>query len=141
MELASFGWEVTGIDHLPDAIARAETLASRYSLNSKFIRGDVVTDNLPDEGFDLVCMFFFLHRETLERCVRSLEAGGLLMLETFSEVNRAHFGKPSLKRFVLGESEILRLTPGLAVIHHSEEWRESGKHTVRYVGRKSANGA
>lgn len=140
VELASLGWDVTGIDHLPDALQRAEHLASLHTLSARFVLRHVNADYLPDENVNLICMFFYLNHTLIEKSQEKLEPGGLLMLEMFSDVNRAHFGRPSSERFVLKSREVLHLLPDLAVVHHSEEWRESGKHTVRFVGRKSALG-
>jgi len=136
VELASRGWQVTAIDHLPDALEKGRQLASRYGLSVAFQRRNVGVDNLPDEAYDLVMMLMFLNREGVQQAASNLAHGGILLLECYSDVNVEHFGKPGSKALSLGKREVLDLLPGFEVIHHSEDWRSDSRHTVQFVGRR-----
>ncbi|HEY2628260.1 MAG TPA: methyltransferase domain-containing protein [Usitatibacter sp.] len=67
----------------------------------------------PYEGrrFDGIVVTNYLHRPLLARLVESLEAGGLLVYETFARGNE-RFGKPSNPAFLLAPGELLDAVRG-----------------------------
>lgn len=134
--LASLGWEVVAVDHLPDAIEMARDLERRYLAEPvvSWIAGDV--DDYSDaHGFDLVTSFFFLDRDQLVRRVNELRSGGSLVVETFTAEHRAKFGRPR-EAFVVQHGELERLLRELEVLVCEQAWRPDGRHTVRYQGRR-----
>lgn len=136
VELASIGWQVTAVDHLPDALEKGRQLAARYDLSVNFLHRDVGIDNLPDDRYQLVSLLMFLNRSGLDQAAAQLATGGVIMVEAYSNVNVGHFGKPANPELSLGRDEILSLLPMFEVIHHSEDWRSASRHTVRFVGRR-----
>lgn len=133
--LACMGWDVLAVDHLPDALRRAQDLASRTLMPGEGrVRcrlADVEEENFAPGGqFDLICIVRFLWRPLFERLSEWLSVGGHLVVETFTEIHRERFGKPRTERFVLKAGELLRLVTDLEVRHSSEDWRE-GAHTAR----------
>jgi len=138
--LALAGWEVTAIDVLPDALARARDLEARYAPDARSVRwlcADLERDRIPVPGpFDLVTCFRFLHRPLLADIARFLRPGGHVLVETFTAAHHERYGRPRRESFVLRPGELPRLIGGLRVQHYSEGWR-SWAHTARMWARRS----
>ncbi|MDC7223605.1 MAG: class I SAM-dependent methyltransferase, partial [Spirochaetales bacterium] len=90
LELARWGYEMTGMDITPSYIARAKESALKEQLDCRFIEGDVRTAR-PEEPFDgAVCMWnSFGYTEDpgdddliLKNVYDSLNKGGFFLLDT-----------------------------------------------------------
>jgi len=130
--LASRGFEVTAVDHLPDAVALGQDLERRYLNRTEPIQW-VCTDLDEFEAsgkFDMVTCFFYLNRRLLARVPDLLEPGGVFVMQTFTTLHRERFGKPRSEEFVLGPGEILDLVKGLEVVDYEESWVDD-RHTAR----------
>ena len=94
--LAQHGWEVTGIDMVPEALALARRNASRAGVRARFIKGDVTRLRDVVQGtFDLVLDFGCFHtlpadqRPVYVDCVSAVAApGATLMLYGFARPPR-----------------------------------------------------
>lgn len=132
--LASRGWEVTGVDVLPDAIARGRDLAGRCAPAIQPIRwleADLEREP-PTFGaqFDLIVGFRYLHRPLLGRFADWLTDRGSVVYETFTTLHRARYGKPARQAHVLRPGELPGLLAGFEIRHFSEAWRGKS-HTAR----------
>ncbi len=135
--LASYGWQVSAIDHLPESLERAERLAERFGLGGRIQWTCAELEQWsPDVPSDLATMFFFLDRDVIRRVVSSLAPGGSFVMETFTPTHRDTLGKPRRKEFVVSAEEAPDLVSGMELLHLSEAWRESGRHTLRLWARK-----
>lgn len=138
--LAAYGWEVTALDRLEDALEKARELEIR-TLGDPTIAwtcADIEAPGYEPPGVaDLICSFAYLHRPLLQAAPQRLAPGGHLVVETFTTIHRERFGKPRTARFVLEPGELLLLCADLELVHHSEAWREDGRHTARLSARKS----
>ncbi|HWA81995.1 MAG TPA: methyltransferase domain-containing protein, partial [Fimbriimonadaceae bacterium] len=83
--LASLGWKVTAIDHLPDALERGQDLARRYLRPESAGRIRWICQDLEKEPvrgeFDLVSIFWYLDRRVMRSIPDCLRRGGSLVLE------------------------------------------------------------
>ncbi|MBU1957841.1 methyltransferase domain-containing protein [bacterium] len=137
--MSSCGWEVTAIDTLPDALARARDLA-RHCAGAlrpiRWIEADIeAAEFTVTQQYDLITVFRFLHRPLLERLPDWLAPGGSVLCETFTTAHRRRYGKPTRDAFTLKPGELPALLSSLQIRHHSEAWREYG-HTGRIWGTK-----
>lgn len=136
--MASAGFTVTGIDHLPDALVLGTRLADRYlgsGTTVNWICGNLDRATIT-ERFDVITCFFYLNRELLSRIESLLNPGGTVLIETFTSVHRDHYGKPSSERFTLAPSELLDLLRGLDIKCHEEGWHGK-RHTARLWAQKN----
>ncbi len=86
--LAQRGWDVTGIDLVPKAIAAARDLARREQMQARFVEGDVTALQAAGvgSGFDLVWDFGTVHglspaqRLAVGRQVNAVAADGATIL-------------------------------------------------------------
>ncbi len=137
--LADLGWRVVAVDWLPDALARGRDLQARYAPDSPpicWVEADLESDWQPEEPFDLILCFFFLHRPLIRRVAEWLRPGGHFVMETFTVEHRAHFSRPaSLERVLrLGELPTL-LSSEMTIRHYAEGWHVRG-HTARLWAQK-----
>ncbi|HVT13014.1 MAG TPA: methyltransferase domain-containing protein [Fimbriimonadaceae bacterium] len=137
--LASLGWEVTAIDHLPDALQRGQDLARRYLRSDLAERIRWVCQDLEKVAvggaFDLVSIFWFLDRGVLRSVPGLLHSGGSLVLETFSAIHRERYGKPRTESFVLRTGEPASLLPQLTTRLEEAGWH-GDRHSVRFWATK-----
>jgi hypothetical protein len=86
----------------------------------------------PELGtFEAVLVFNYLARASMPRILRLIEAGGLLMMETFLEAQRTAGWGPTSDSHLLRPGELARLVAPLSVVHgreavepvDSERWR------------------
>lgn len=138
--LASAGWSVVAVDHLPDAIQRgrlsAERLLSERSGSIEWIAQDAGAYQSKDL-LDLALMLFFLDRAAIEIAKAHLNAGGLFALECFTPTHRKQTGKPGDPTFAMSLEEAYERFPNFTPIVAEEAWRND-RHTLRWLARKNA---
>lgn len=132
--MADAGWRVTGMDVLPDAIEMARALERRYVRLGRAIEWRVCDVESPSAKlggpYDLVTCFRFLHRPLFRDLHRIIRPGGLLLVETFTEMHRERHGKPARDAYVLKCGELPELLSGLKIEQYEESWRD-GCHAAR----------
>ena len=114
--LAMRGWQVTAVDHLPDALERAQSLAELHGVALDLRRIDVEREPLPEGAFDLVTAFRYL--PDLQRMARALAPGGTMIVETFTDRERARTGKPKDARLVLPAEALPTLPEDLTLVDY-----------------------
>jgi SAM-dependent methyltransferase len=104
--LARLGFEVEGVD-------RDASLFRDKPASVSLLEADLEAGAWPYAGrrFDAVVVTHYLHRPLLPTLVESLEAGGVLVYETFAQGNE-RFGKPSNPAFLLAPGELLEAVRG-----------------------------
>jgi len=134
--LAAAGWQVVAVDVLPDAIERGRQLEKAYlPVGAPAIQWLVadLRQPLPEElgDFELVTQFFFSDTDTVARISRHMGAGGLALLESFSERHWRLLGRSRPERILRPQdwaaSYDVSATEGL----HDE------RQTTRIVVRKA----
>jgi len=118
--LASRGWNAEGVDILPDALQRAEALATRCRAalhRAAFRCADLTRIAAGDAGaFQLVTMFRYLDRERLPALLECVSPGGYFAVETFTTAHRERFGKPSRDAHLLKSGELPSLLAGMEIV-------------------------
>jgi SAM-dependent methyltransferase len=91
VELATRGWEVTGVDIIPKALRRARARARQAGVEIRLVHGDVTTLGAGDvgSGFRFLVDFFLFHdeltddqRKAMGRQVTAIAAPGATLLMT-----------------------------------------------------------
>ncbi|GBC93851.1 Ubiquinone/menaquinone biosynthesis C-methyltransferase UbiE [bacterium HR15] len=132
--LADLGWQVVAVDRLPDALERGRELQARYAPDAppiQWLEADLETDWCPAGSFDIITCFFFLHRPLVQRVSEWLRPGGHFLMETFTTIHRAQFGRPSSEARVLRPGELPTLLPSTMTIRHYDEGWHTRGHTAR----------
>ncbi len=84
LELAAMGWTVTGVDWAEHAIKLANEAAQERGLNAKFVVGDLMTWEAPQQ-YDLVLSSFAMPtgegmKTAVATMTAALKAGGTLLI-------------------------------------------------------------
>ena len=106
MILAEQGFSVVSVD------ISSSSLNTFNSTNIKKICKDVEDlDNWPlcEQAFKLIFVRNFLNRSIFPKILKSVDTGGYLVYETFSEGNEK-YGSPKNKNFILKSRELLEIT-------------------------------
>jgi SAM-dependent methyltransferase len=137
--LARQGWRVK----LMDISETGTTLAhSRLETEPAEVKPLVETEvadlntmnDLGDEKYDLVLVFFYLQRELFPALAAALKPGGLLIYQTYTTEQLRLPAGPHNPSFLLKPGELSNAFRSLEILHYSE--RVAGKATAELVGRR-----
>ncbi|MCS6897016.1 MAG: dihydroneopterin aldolase [Nitrospira sp.] len=147
--LASHGYQVHAIDR--DEAALERLMASARSRAYDRITTQVVDLEPPPlhklhlgkEQYDVVVVFFYLHRPLFPSLFEALKPGGALVYETFTIDNHLRYHHPRRREFCLSPNELLNLASGLQILHYDEGSHLDGPtsnpaYTARLIARKPA---
>jgi len=127
---AQFGCRVTGVDRDAAAIRPLSSIA-------EVVVADIENGPWPLIGrrFDAVVVTNYLWRDLLPTLVASVDAGGVLIYETFAAGNET-VGRPANPAFLLRPGELLAAAAGLRVVAF-EDGFEAGAEDfpTRFVQR------
>ncbi|HHY88206.1 MAG TPA: class I SAM-dependent methyltransferase [Chloroflexi bacterium] len=126
--LQSRGMRVVGVDVSIEAVRRARQM---YPGMTAFV-ADLTSFRFPSGCFDLILNFYYLQRDLLADFARLLKPGGMVVIETLTEVMQAI--KPDLPpEYLLQSGELRRLFTGWEILYEREGWipsRHGGKKAV-----------
>ncbi len=128
--LASHGYQVDAIDRDQNALAQLSAAAKNRAYPTITTRALDLEEPAPfdpglgKEAYDVIVVFFYLHRSLFPSLIDALKPGGILVYETFTIDNYVHHQHPKRWEFCLTPNELLRLSSGLQILHYDE-----GGHT------------
>ena len=140
--LAQRGWRVKLVDISEVGVKQAEENAKQTGTASSIataVRDLNSEQDLGQEQYDLVMVFFFLQRELFPALAAAIKPGGHLIYKTYTtEQQRFGGGRfssgPSHPMFLLQPNELLHAFPSLRVLHYHETTQERG--VAELVARK-----
>lgn len=136
--LASRGTRVVGLERSPEAIKLAREDMRARGLSIHIVQGDAREMPCRNGSFGGITVFFFLLREIAQDITEMLEAGGILIYETFLE-RQNEVDRRRNPAFLLDDGELIRLFPGFEPIHYKEGAHNRGgktRFTAQLVARK-----
>lgn len=117
---AALGAKVTAVDKAAGSLEIGRKEAGTRRLDITWIEADL-EGTWPALGtFDTVLVFNYLDRERMPRIIDLLAPGGILMLETFLEAQRAFGWGPESDAHLLRSGELNKLVAPLTVLHGRE---------------------
>ncbi len=137
--LAEQGWTVHAVDRNHSALATLSAVARERSLlvvtmgEMDLESRDNPASLFPAAAYDVVLVFFYLFRPLFPALLHALKPGGMLLYETFLVENYLRYQRPRHREFCLEPGELLRLAPGLEIVHYDEgerPGRDDGPSTV-----------
>jgi SAM-dependent methyltransferase len=133
---AQRGCRMTGVDR--DAAALEAARAS----GAELLQADIENGPWPlgQRRFDAVVVTNYLWRALMPAIVESVDAGGVLIYETFALGNE-RYGKPSNPDFLLRPGELLTSIPGLRVVAFEDGFAASPDRCVQRVVAVRETGA
>lgn len=122
--LAHHGYQVTGIEKSPTAVAKARARAEKEGVELNLIEADLENYPLPREEFDVVLCFYYLQRNLFPQMEAALKAGGALLMETYT-VEQLQFARgPRSRAHLLEPNELYRAFRHLRIACYREVIRE-----------------
>lgn len=126
------GCQVTAVDRDGAAIAPLQAIA-------EVVLADLEADPwpLPGQRFDAVIVTNYLWRPLLPLLRDALDAGGVLIHETFAHGNQS-VGKPSNPDFLLRPGELLEAARGLRIVAYEDGFLGSPARFVQRIAAVNA---
>ena len=124
--LASHGFQVDAVDRDESALEHLSASAPRHTstaIATKILDLEQPAPYAPTLGtdvYDVILVFFYLHRPLFPAIMDALKPGGVLVYETFTVDNHVYHRHPNRREFCLSPNELLRLTSPLHVLHYDE---------------------
>lgn len=134
--LALQGLKVDAIDHLPDALERAASLAHRNGVSVNAIQKDIEADPTLPDGYDLVCVFRYLHRSLWLALRNAIKPGGFIVYETFHMRTREAGGRPSSPDYLLQTGELTAAFEGFEILISRDATERDGRYFSSLLARK-----
>lgn len=144
--LAANGYQVEALDRDEEALARLTATAKQRNLSNVTTRVlDLEQEQppeLPMETYDVIIVFFYLHRALFPTLLEALKPNGVLVYETFTIDNYLHYRHPRRWEFCLAQNELLRITSRLRILYYDEGQHEGGHggapvYTAQLVAQKT----
>ncbi len=129
--LAEQGYQVDAMDFSRVALERGRAEMAMRNLRSvNFIPVDLDMVELPENTYDLVCVFRFLDRRLFPPLRAAVRPGGMIVYQTLNV--RWLERRPDTRRvFLLEIGELPTFFPGWEVLHSDD-----ADHMSRFVGRR-----
>ncbi|MDH5564859.1 MAG: dihydroneopterin aldolase, partial [Nitrospirota bacterium] len=145
--LATHGFTVHGIDRNREALDCLEAQAREAGLlplTTECIDLEMDAQHPPDLGtetYDVILVFFYLHRPLFPQLLNALKPGGVILYETFLLENHLRRQHPRRKEFCLETNELLTHLQGCHILHydegeHAESSQTNRAFTARALARK-----
>jgi dihydroneopterin aldolase len=140
--LARSGFTVEAVDRDEQDLAQLRDAARARGLEDVTTRtidleGDPQAGRaLSEHRYDVIVVFFYLHRPLFPALLEALSPGGHLVYETFLLDNHLRYGHPRRKEFCLERNELLGLANGLRIAHYDEgPHGEAGERDPAWTAR------
>ncbi len=131
--LAEAGLDVTVVDVSDTGLDMARQHAEAHGRQITTVCADLDVEPVPPGPWDVVVVANFLNRPLFPRLVEQLRPGGGVLAVSIATVTNLERSPRPARRHLLEADEILTLAVGLEVAHHSEEWRDNGRHEAHLV--------
>ncbi len=134
--LAGRGYDVTAVDHLPDALALCERLARGSGVAVRALQRDLTARGAAPAGpWALAVALRFLHRPLLASLPGLLAPGGVAVVRTFRHEPGAE--RLPKRRYCLEAGELLELFPAsrFDILAHVEDRDPDGRPAAGVVAR------
>jgi 2-polyprenyl-3-methyl-5-hydroxy-6-metoxy-1,4-benzoquinol methylase len=134
LHFARMGLDVTVADVSDVGLIQARQRALAEDLTIETVEVDLERQPLPAGPFNTITVANYLQRELFPAMIERLAPGGILGVVIATETNLERSENPR-REFLLQADEITTLIGGLEIVHHSEDWRDNGRHEAHLVAR------
>jgi 2-polyprenyl-3-methyl-5-hydroxy-6-metoxy-1,4-benzoquinol methylase len=138
LRAAQWGASVIAVDHDEAKIETARDAAARLGLEVDFRVLDLAGEWSGFREFDVVLLFNYLDRGRMEDVKAAVRSGGLLLMETYLEWQRALGWGPSKDEHLLAPGELTRLVAPFEVLHGREVFEPIDANKIRAVASVAA---
>jgi tellurite methyltransferase len=137
--LAELGIPVVFADRSSNALKTIERYLTENGLPGRTWEVDLEqagVNPLPNDGYDAIIVFRYLHRPLFPALLNAIKHGGLVIYETFTIGNR-QFGRPNNPDFLLQPGELASVFQDWEIIYSFEGMLQDPDRAVaRIVARR-----
>ncbi|HTS88525.1 MAG TPA: class I SAM-dependent methyltransferase [Gemmatimonadales bacterium] len=135
---AQWGASVTAVDSDESKVESGRESASRLGVDVDFRVVDLAGPWPAFGTFDVVLVFNYLDRSRMEDIKRVVTPGGILLMETYLEWQRALGWGPTRDEHLLAPGELARLISPFEALHGREVFEPIDSNKVRAVASVAA---
>jgi len=134
--LARLGFDVEGVDMLPEAVNIALELARKAGVTIKAQVADLEGDYLvKKDAYEVIMCFNYLQRSLISQIKGGLRKGGIVVYETFI-VDQAQFGRPTNPDYLLKHNELLDMFRDFRCLRYREGVFRGPKAIASIIAQK-----
>ena len=122
-------------DRSEEALERARKLASAHGAAIKTWQVDLEkfgTNPLPEDFYEGIVVFRYLHRPLIECIKKALRKGGVVIYETYTQ-QQPQFGKPHNPNFLLQPEELGQWFQDWEIIHYFEGIKDNPPRAIAQI--------
>lgn len=135
VHFAACGLDATVADLSDVGLDLSRELAADSGVSITTVQADLEQEPPPPGPWDLITVAYYLNRPLLAGLPELLAPQGVLAVVIATRHNLERNPRPPAQ-YLLEPGEIIELVTGLTVLHHSEAWRENGRHESWLVSRR-----
>lgn len=131
--LAESGLDVTVVDVSDTGlrIARDQCAAAGHPITT--VCRDLDVEPPPSGPWDLIVVANYLNRSLIPQLRRELRPGGGVLAVAIATVTNLERSPRPRREHLVEADEILAFAGDLQVVHHTEGWRDNGRHEAHLV--------
>ena len=134
--LARLGFDVEGVDMLPEAVDIALELAQKDAVTIKAQVADLEGNYyIEKDTYVVIICFNYLQRSLVSQIKDGLRKGGIVVYETFI-VDQARFGKPKNPDYLLRHNELLDMFRDFRCLRYREGVFEGPRAVASIIAQK-----
>jgi SAM-dependent methyltransferase len=137
--MAASGWHVFGVDLNPDTVAVAVARASQRGYQLRGWCADLTVSALPARRFELIVVTRYLQRDLCGAIANALVPGGIVLFETFTELQRARGLGPTSPDHLLKSGELPSLFAELESVFYEEVADPAEDALARLAARRRSS--
>jgi 2-polyprenyl-3-methyl-5-hydroxy-6-metoxy-1,4-benzoquinol methylase len=138
LKAAQWGATVTAVDRDETKLDTGREAAERLGVTVDFQSVDLEGEWPAFGAFDMVLVFNYLDRGRMEDIKATVAPGGLLLMETYLEWQRALGWGPEKEEHLLSPGELMRLVQPFEMLHGREVFEPVDSSRVRAVASIAA---
>ena len=135
LHFARLGLDVTVADVSDVGLIQAKQRCLAEDIMISTIHADLEVEALPAGPWDVITVANYLQRDLFEQLLDRLAPAGVLGVIIATEANLERHDKPG-RPFLLDADELPTLVGGAEIVHHSEAWRDNGRHEAHLIARR-----
>ena len=135
--LAKMGFEVEGVDILPEAVSSALESARKVGITIRAQTANLESNYyIEKDAYDVIICFNYLQRSLIPQIKDGLRKGGMVVYETFI-VDQAQWGKPKNPDYLLKHNELLDMFRDFRCLRYREGIIEGPKAIASIIAERT----
>ncbi len=133
--LTTQAWDISAV-----AMHKLQQQAEAHALPIKTFTKEITSESFAAHCFDIIVVSRFLDRSICNAIMESLNFGGLLFYQTYTQQKTSELG-PNNPRFLLAKNELLQMFSSLRPVYYRDnaglgEVSQGLRNEAQFIGKK-----